>query len=317
MFSKTALIVDDSATAQAVLKRLLEQFDYRVDTEDDGSKALGYLKSKHPDIIFLDHIMPGLDGFQVLKQIKADSRTKNIPVVMYTSQAAVKYTNDAKALGAVAVLTKQVDKAELGQVLDHIIVEPSEEETTLELDDTNVDLNDSLAEFDKSNKQQKDSQEKLQAHQHDQIQQKNTDAYNKLHEQIKTLNVEMLSQQQRKRTHPLKVAVITALILLPTISSVNLKQQSERQQKDIEQLQTTVKDQNQRLLATNKVLSSAFEHESNKGTREQEWDDMAFMLETLITMLERRSDTVNPSPGKQVHEQESLAGDAALTPSTE
>ena len=296
MYSKSALVVDDSATAQAVLKRLLEQHDFRVDTEDNGNKALDYLKGKHPDIIFLDHIMPGLDGFQVLKHIKADSRTKNIPVVMYTSQAAVKYTNDAKALGAVAVLTKQVDKEELSQVLDHINFETSEEEASLEIDDTEINLDDSLAEFNQSNEDQNNAQAKQQVEHFEQIQEKNTAAYNKLQEQIKDLNLALHSSQPKKRSHPFKVAIITALIIIPSISSLNLKQQNEHQHKQIDQLQTRVEKQNQHLVETNGTLSRSFQYENNKGEREQEWDDMVFMLETLITMLEQRGNTVKPPP---------------------
>lgn len=118
MFGKNALIVDDSLTARSVLKHQLNQFDVVVESSPDGSHALKMLRSHTPDVIFLDHVMPGLDGFQVLERLKADNATRRIPVVMYTSQAAPKYIREAKILGAVAVIPKNVTDEELVDALN-------------------------------------------------------------------------------------------------------------------------------------------------------------------------------------------------------
>ncbi len=76
------------------------------------------LRDHTPDIIFLDHIMPGLDGFQVLQKIKGDRATRRIPVVMYTSQAAPQYTSEARSLGAIGVISKQVSDEMLVSMLE-------------------------------------------------------------------------------------------------------------------------------------------------------------------------------------------------------
>jgi CheY-like chemotaxis protein len=118
MLAKHALIVDDSQTARAVLKHQLNQFDVIVESASDGSHALEMLRNHIPDVIFLDHIMPGLDGFQVLRLLKENQTTRGIPVVMYTSQAATQYTSEAKSLGAIGVIPKKVTNEQLMQVLD-------------------------------------------------------------------------------------------------------------------------------------------------------------------------------------------------------
>jgi len=118
MFGKNALVVDDSLTARTVLKHQLNRFDVVVESASDGSHALELLRSHTPDVIFLDHIMPGLDGFQVLQRLKGNQLTKGIPVVMYTSQAAPEYTRQAKSLGAIAVISKKVTDEQLMEALD-------------------------------------------------------------------------------------------------------------------------------------------------------------------------------------------------------
>ena len=118
MFGKNALVVDDSRTARTVLKHQLNQFDVIVESASDGSHALELLRSHVPDVIFLDHVMPGLDGFQVLQLLKKNQITRGIPVVMYTSQAAPQYTQEAIALGAIAVIPKKVTDEQLMAALD-------------------------------------------------------------------------------------------------------------------------------------------------------------------------------------------------------
>lgn len=118
--SKTALIVDDSASARFVLGRLLQDYDLAVDTAESAEKALDYLKHQRPDVIFMDHLMPGMDGFQAVKAIKANPATATIPIMMYTSQEGEVYVGQARALGAVGVLPKQVKPVEVSKVLSSL-----------------------------------------------------------------------------------------------------------------------------------------------------------------------------------------------------
>lgn len=117
MVRKTALIVDDSKSARVVLKRMLETYDLAVDTAESAEAALDYLGHHRPDVIFMDHLMPGMDGFEAVTAIKKNPDTAMIPIMMYTSQEGEVYVGQARALGAVGVLPKTVKPVEVSKVL--------------------------------------------------------------------------------------------------------------------------------------------------------------------------------------------------------
>ena len=117
---KRVLVVDDSKSARLVLRRMLENHDLVVDTVESANEALDFLSYSRPDAIFMDHMMPGMDGFQAVKAIKANPETATIPVMMYTSKGGDLYIGQARALGAVGVLPKTVAPAELFESLEKI-----------------------------------------------------------------------------------------------------------------------------------------------------------------------------------------------------
>lgn len=121
MPSKAILIVDDSRVAQVALRRQLEDHGFAIETADSGEDALKFLSQQRPPAaIFLDHMMPGMDGFQALQAIKQNPATAAVPVVMYTSQEGEQYTQHARALGATAVLAKPIKAMELVKVLQQL-----------------------------------------------------------------------------------------------------------------------------------------------------------------------------------------------------
>jgi CheY-like chemotaxis protein len=121
MARRRALIVDDSKTAQVRLRKMLERFDLEVDTVLSAEEALGYLSYRQPAVIFLDHHMEGMDGLEALKIIKSNPGTALIPVIMYTSEQGDVYVGQARALGAIDILGKEVIKqASLEKVLSSL-----------------------------------------------------------------------------------------------------------------------------------------------------------------------------------------------------
>jgi CheY-like chemotaxis protein len=118
---RSALIVDDSRTALAALSRLLRAQHVATDTAESGPEALNLLRhNANPDVIFLDYMMPGMDGFEVLSALKADTRTAAIPVLMYTSKEGEAYMGQALTLGAFGVLRKPIDPIELAYILQRV-----------------------------------------------------------------------------------------------------------------------------------------------------------------------------------------------------
>lgn len=121
MNRKQALIVDDSKTAQYLLKRMLQQYALHIDVASSAEEALAYLSYNHPAIIFLDQQMTGMTGFEALKTIKANPHTALIPVIMYSSQNDDLFVSQAIALGAQGFLSKSaMHPANLQQVLERL-----------------------------------------------------------------------------------------------------------------------------------------------------------------------------------------------------
>jgi CheY-like chemotaxis protein len=96
---------------------MLEAHGLIVDLAISAEDALDYLSEARPDVIFMDHMMPGMDGLQAVKTIKDDPTTAMIPIMMYTSKGGEVYVGQARALGAVGVLSKDVKPVELLKVL--------------------------------------------------------------------------------------------------------------------------------------------------------------------------------------------------------
>ncbi len=133
MTARRALVVDDSKSARAFLTRILERYELAVDGVETAEQAIEYLTVQRPDVIFMDHLMPGMDGFQAVQAIKNNPRTATIPIMMYTSQEGELYLSQARALGAIGVLPKQIKHADVSQVLQqlHLLGETTAEREML------------------------------------------------------------------------------------------------------------------------------------------------------------------------------------------
>jgi CheY-like chemotaxis protein len=125
MSSKRALVVDDSKSARAFLSRILERHEITVDAAESAEAAIDYLTRNRPDVIFMDHMMPGMDGFQAVQSIKNNPRTSAIPILMYTSQEGDLYLGQARALGAEGVLPKQIKQSDVTRLPGILLREAS------------------------------------------------------------------------------------------------------------------------------------------------------------------------------------------------
>lgn len=114
------LVVDDSKSARLMLRKILQSLGMMVDTVDSAEEALDYLRGQKPDVIFMDHTMPGMDGLTALRQIRSDPATAEIPVAMYTSRDEPAYRNEAYAAGAVDVLGKPATPQTLRVILEGV-----------------------------------------------------------------------------------------------------------------------------------------------------------------------------------------------------
>ncbi len=107
---------------------MLEKYDIEVDMAESAEQAIEYLKHARPDAIFMDHLMPGMDGLQAVQAIKSNPKTATIPIMMYTSQEGELYVGQARALGAMGVLPKQVRPVDVSKVLYELHLLPDRRE---------------------------------------------------------------------------------------------------------------------------------------------------------------------------------------------
>jgi len=136
MAIKKALIVDDSKSARLVLERMLKEFALNVDSVESAIDALKYLEDQQPDVIFMDHMMPGMDGFEAIKHIKINPDTALIPIMMYTSRSGDVYLSQARELGAVGIIPKTISPVGLKQSLFKLgLIDDRRTESTLVVDE--------------------------------------------------------------------------------------------------------------------------------------------------------------------------------------
>jgi twitching motility two-component system response regulator PilH len=107
------MIVDDSPTEVHVMRTALEKHGFQTMSAADGSECLSLAREVRPDLIFMDVVMPGLNGFQTTRTLTRDPQTKSIPVVMITTKDQVTDRIWGLRQGAVDYLVKPVDESDL------------------------------------------------------------------------------------------------------------------------------------------------------------------------------------------------------------
>jgi chemosensory pili system protein ChpA (sensor histidine kinase/response regulator) len=125
------LVVDDSLTVRKITSRLLTRQGFRVSTAKDGAEALEALQDELPALVLLDIEMPRMDGFEFTRHVRADARTRTLPIIMITSRTAEKHRLHAFELGVDTFMGKPYqDDAllrEIDMLLQHAVdaTEPS------------------------------------------------------------------------------------------------------------------------------------------------------------------------------------------------
>ena len=103
---KNILFIEDESALQRTIGDILKSKDYKVIKALDGESGLRSAKEERPDLILLDLILPRMDGFEVLKGLKASEETKNIPVIILTNLEETEDIQKALELGATTYLVK-------------------------------------------------------------------------------------------------------------------------------------------------------------------------------------------------------------------
>jgi chemosensory pili system protein ChpA (sensor histidine kinase/response regulator) len=115
------LVVDDSLTVRRVTQRLLVREGYRVTTAKDGLDALERLAEERPTVLLSDIEMPRMDGFDLVRNVRADPKLAELPVVMITSRIAQKHRDYAASLGVDHYLGKPYSEEELLSIVGRYV----------------------------------------------------------------------------------------------------------------------------------------------------------------------------------------------------
>ncbi len=122
MEKKKILIVDDEENVLLMLKKRLTAKGYFVITATNGKDALMLANSKHPDLIILDVLMPGMDGPEVATQLKESPKTKDISVVFLTClYAKVEESEHGHMVGNRMIFAKPYDPKELEETIERLL----------------------------------------------------------------------------------------------------------------------------------------------------------------------------------------------------
>ncbi|MGH8147004.1 MAG: response regulator [Rhodanobacteraceae bacterium] len=107
------LVVDDSATIRVVLAKMLMQDGYEVFKAGDGESAVEMAQTQPPDLIFLDIVLPGMSGFAVLRALRRDSRTRDVPIIMMSGNQQATEQFYVQRFGADGFIKKPFGRVEV------------------------------------------------------------------------------------------------------------------------------------------------------------------------------------------------------------
>jgi CheY-like chemotaxis protein len=122
--TKSILVVDDNPENLKLILVILAASRYELITANDALEALRFLEQRRPDLILLDLQLPGMDGLELTRRLKADATLSRIPVVAVTAYAMKGDENKARDAGCDGYLVKPVDKRQLREVVKRYL-EPS------------------------------------------------------------------------------------------------------------------------------------------------------------------------------------------------
>lgn len=128
MTIKQILVVDDNPLSRKLLNEMLRAEGFSVLNAASGGEALSTIAKQQPDIVLLDIMMPEMDGFEVVRRLKANEETRSTPIIMVTALDDEGASKRLANAGIDSILTKPIDRWELISLLKHALSEQKENE---------------------------------------------------------------------------------------------------------------------------------------------------------------------------------------------
>ncbi|MCG8683482.1 MAG: response regulator, partial [Desulfobacterales bacterium] len=143
------LIVDDTPENIKIIAEILKQDGYGISFANSGQKALDIIRLTPPDLVLLDIVMPGMDGFETCRKIKADPDTALLPVIFLSNITDSKKVVEGLKIGAVDYLNKPVQKdILLARVKTHLTIRSFQKDLEVKVDERTQDLSNALQQID-------------------------------------------------------------------------------------------------------------------------------------------------------------------------
>jgi len=117
------LIIDDSHTIVALLKRMLQQNHYEVLTAYDGESGIDLARKESPNLVFLDIVLPGMNGFAALRTMRKDPATQHVPIIMISGNAQATEQFYVQRIGADDFMKKPFSRLEVFARIEHLLDE--------------------------------------------------------------------------------------------------------------------------------------------------------------------------------------------------
>lgn len=117
MVQKRVLVIEDEPNISEAIRFILTRNGWQVDVEADGFAAMARLRSAPPDALILDLMLPDMDGFEILRNLRAEAPTRDLPVLMLTAKGQVADRDLAAKLGVTRFMTKPFANAEVVSAL--------------------------------------------------------------------------------------------------------------------------------------------------------------------------------------------------------
>lgn len=111
--AKRVLLAEDEPNIVESLTFLLERAGFKVEVQSDGRQVVSTAKADTPDVLILDVMLPGLDGYEILRQLRADQRSEGLPVLMLTAKGQREDRETALEHGADLFMTKPFANSEI------------------------------------------------------------------------------------------------------------------------------------------------------------------------------------------------------------
>ncbi|RPE71821.1 response regulator receiver domain-containing protein [Pacificibacter maritimus] len=120
---KRVLLIEDEPNIIEAIRFILSRDGWSVEIQSDGARAIDAVRTKHPDIVILDVMLPGMSGFEILRLLRQDPAHADLPILMLTARGQKKDRDLAQSYGVSAFMTKPFSNADMLETVRSLVAQ--------------------------------------------------------------------------------------------------------------------------------------------------------------------------------------------------